>query len=394
MSEGRARPIGEIAEVKGGKRLPKGHSFIGAGQPYIRARDIKGGRIEIIEPVFLASDTARTLGRYTVRSGDVCIVIVGANVGDVGAVPTTLDGANLTENAVKLTDLTNTNPTFLKYALLHGPVQREMKAVAAGAAQPKLGIYKIKALRVPHPMLDVQERIAEVLSAYDDLIGNNNRRMALLEEAIHLLYREWFVYLRFPGHDRVEKVDGVPGGWTRKPLREVCSITMGQSPKSEFYNEEGRGLPFHQGVRDYGDRFVRHRIHCTVENRIGEPGDILFSVRAPVGRLNITKDRVVIGRGLSAIRRLDGRQSFQFYQLKTHFHQEDLIGGGTIFASVTKKNLLDQEMLVPTEHLIEEFDRVASEADRQILNLDEQNQRLREARDLLLTRLMNGSIAV
>jgi len=285
-------------------------------------------------------------------------------------------------------------PRFYAYLMRSDIIRKTLAAQGGRANIASLNQGILKRLQVPLPKKDEQQRIADILTAYDDLIENNHRRMALLDEAIHMLYREWFVYMRFPGHERVDMIDGVPEGWCKTQLRDVCKVTMGQSPKSEFYNEEGLGLPFHQGVKDYGSRFVKHRVYCTVENRIAEPGDILFSVRAPVGRLNITKDRIVIGRGLSAIRRLDGRQSFQYYQLKTHFHQEDMIGGGAIFASVTKKNLLDQKMLLPVEYLTEEFERIANDADKQILNLDEQNERLREARDLLLPRLMNGSITV
>lgn len=87
-----------------------------------------------------------------------------------------------------------------------------------------------------------------------------------------------------------------------KKLKDACHLTMGQSPKSEFYNETGEGQPFHQGVTDFGDRFPTDRLFCTVDGRVAEAGDILFSVRAPVGRMNIADKKITIGRGVSAIR--------------------------------------------------------------------------------------------
>jgi type I restriction enzyme S subunit len=133
--------------------------------------------------------------------------------------------------------------------------------------------------------------------------------MALLGDAARQLYREWFVRLRFPGHEHTRITNGVPEGWGKKSLGELALITMGQSPESQHYNETGEGLPFHQGVTHFGERFVTHRIYSTALNRIAEAGDILCSVRAPVGRLNVTVDKIVIGRGLAALRSRTGHQS-------------------------------------------------------------------------------------
>ena len=195
------------------------------------------------------------------------------------------------------------------------------------------------------PSSPIQRRIASILSAYDGLIENNTRRIKILEQMAQAIYREWFVEFRAPGvklrkatseEQKVTGKDRFPAGWEVTPLSEMCDIVMGQSPKSEFYNEVGEGLPFHQGVTDFGDRFPTDRMYCTVENRVAEAGDILFSVRAPVGRINIATKKIVIGRGVSAIRSKAGNQAFVFQQLIETFHEEDMMGGGTIFKSVTR----------------------------------------------------------
>jgi len=240
----------------------------------------------------------------------------------------------------------------------------------------------------------VQDKIASLLSAYDSLIENNRRRIQLLEQSARLLYREWFVHLSFPGHEHVRIIDGVPEGWEKKQLVNIANLVMGQSPKSEFYNEEGEGLPFHQGVTNFGDRFVNHEFYCTVKNRLANPGDILCSVRAPVGRLNVTLDKIVIGRGLAAIQSKSNHQSFLYYQLKNHFFKEDMIGGGAIFASVTKKDMENQELMYPPKDLVKNFEEISVPIDNQIKTLHIQNERLNSARDILLPRLMNGEIIV
>jgi type I restriction enzyme S subunit len=283
---------------------------------------------------------------------------------------------------------------FLYYLLNTYEHRATIASSATGTKVKHTSPKRILDLTVKLPPLPTQQKIASILSAYDDLIENNLKRIKLLEEAAQHLYREWFVKFRFPGWEAVRVVDGLPEGWERKTLGEVCILTMGQSPSSDFYNETGEGLPFHQGVTNYGDRFVSHKTYCTNQTRIAEEGDILCSVRAPVGRLNVTLDKIIIGRGLSAIRNKDNFQSFQFYQLKNHFVQEDMIGGGTIFSSVTKKELESQVFVCPSKELIEAFERICSPMDNQIQNLHVQNQRLKEGRDLLLPRLMGGVLEV
>ena len=249
-------------------------------------------------------------------------------------------------------------------------------------------------LKVSVPSFSQQDKIVEILNAYDDLIENNRRRIQLLEQAARLLYREWFVHLRFPGHEHAKIKDGVPEGWEKKPLSEIADITMGQSPKSIYYNEGGNGLPFHQGVTNFGVRFPSHQTYCTVQNRLAEPGDILFSVRAPVGRINITIDKIVIGRGLSAIRSKLGQQNLLFYALKSHFFKEDMMGGGAIFAAITKKDLHGVELMQAPDRIAEMFMEHVRPTDLQIENLQQTIDDLTPARDLLLPRLMNGEVAV
>ncbi|WP_138933929.1 restriction endonuclease subunit S [Roseovarius arcticus] len=281
---------------------------------------------------------------------------------------------------------------YIKYSL--DALRRAFRSVSRGATQDNLSLKKILSFGFQVPPLTIQQKVSQVIGAYDDLIETNRRRIALLEEATRLLYREWFVHFRFPGHEHVKITDGVPDGWERRTLVDLAEVVMGQSPKSQFYNDAGNGLPFHQGVTDYGFRFVGHRTYSTMVTKIAEAGDILVSVRAPVGRINITRDKIVLGRGLSAIRSRTGHQSFLFYALKNHFYAEDIIGSGAIYAATNKKELEGQKLAVPSSMLLTEFEAQAATIDQQIANLTSQNEKLAQARDLLLPHLMNGEIAV
>ena len=284
------------------------------------------------------------------------------------------------------------NVRYLCYALnqqLH-----LLKTMSSGSTTKFLTIKMLDKLNIPLPSISEQNQIVNILSAYDDLIENNQKQIKLLEEVAQRLYKEWFVDLRFPGHENVKIVDGVPGGWKERRLDEIADVIMGQSPKSEFYNFEKKGLPFHQGVGSYGERFVIDDVYSTSYTRMAEENSILFSVRAPVGRLNITKNKVVIGRGLAAINQKDSCQSYLYYLLKNKFFRDNIVGNGSIFASISKDELLTQKFLVPEKNLIIQFEEITSKVDKQIENLDSINKLITEARSRLLPKLMSGEVKV
>ena len=139
---------------------------------------------------------------------------------------------------------------------------------------------------------------------------------------------------------------------------------------------------------------MKDSIYSTSTTRIAEAGSILFSVRAPVGRLNITKNRIVIGRGLAALKQKSNYQSFLFYMLKEFFFRDNIVGNGSIFASITKDELLSLSFVFPNENLIKRFNDVAISIDKRIECLDMQINLLTESRDRLLPKLMSGEIEV
>ena len=289
-------------------------------------------------------------------------------------------------------------PRFLFY-LFASPVGRAIVAsIATRTAVSGIRGSDLWQVGLPLPPLPAQRRIAGVLSAYDELIENNQRRIQILETMARAVYREWFVEFRFPGHDKIPRVASplgdIPQGWEVKKLKDVCHLTMGQSPKSEFYNQIGEGQPFHQGVTDFSDRFPTDRLFCTVEGRVAEAGDILFSVRAPVGRMNIADKRIVLGRGLSAIRHNEGHQAFLWEQLRNRFSKDDMMGNGAIFAAVTKGDMQGIELVCPPSALVGAAAKHFEPINSQIGALTKKIHNLRRTRDLLLPRLLSGQVAL
>ena len=387
-----SRTLDELGYVSRGRsrHRPRDAAHLyGGPYPFVQTGDIKHTNLYLTNYSQTYSDAGLEQSRLW-KAGTLCITIA-ANIADTAILG--IDACFPDSVIGFIPDKEKADVRFIKY-LFDATLQIRFKKFTQGAAQDNLSQSKLLSLEFLLPDVTEQRRIASILSTYDDLIENNQRRIQLLEQSAQLLYKEWFVHLRFPGHEHVTITDGVPEGWEKKPLGEIADITMGQSPKSIYYNEDGNGLPFHQGVTNFGIRFPSHQKYCTMQNRLAEPGDILFSVRAPVGRINIAPDKIIIGRGLAAIRSRTGQQNFLFYALKNWFFKEDIMGTGAIFAAITKKDLHGVELLQTSDRIAEMFMEHIVPIDLQIEKLHQSNEQLTQARDLLLPRLMSGEMEV
>lgn len=405
MMQLRLRTLGEICDEANGviRTGPFGSQlhesdYTEEGIPVVMPKNIVNGRISVEDIARIDESNVTRLAHHKLYKGD----IVYGRRGDIGrrALITAKEEGWLCGTGCLRISVGNTilDPLFLYYYLGQPRIIEWIFNQAIGATLPNLNTDIIRSIKVSYPPLSTQRKIAAILSAYDDLIENNMRRIAILEEMAQSLYREWFVHFRFPGHEKKSMVESalgmIPEGWEVVKLGDMCLITMGQSPSSEFYNTTGDGLPFHQGVSDFGERFPSDRMYCTVANRIAEAGDILFSVRAPVGRINLANKKIVIGRGLSAIRSRTDNQCFVFQQLKELFQEEDTIGNGAIFKSVTKEDMHGIKMLLPSQAVISMFEQHIQPVFSDIEVLIKKNANLRQTRDLLLPKLISGEVDV
>ena len=257
------KKIGHVAKVKGGKRLPKGMSVLDEAteHPYLRVVDFGDHGINRSDIKYIDAKTFDYIKRYTIDSSDIYISIAGT-IGRVGIVPKDLSGANLTENAAKITDISDDiDHRYLMYYLRSPIGQGTIRNRTGGTSQPKLALYKIADIDFPYRPLSMQKSIASILSTYDDLIENNQRRIQLLEQSAQLLYKEWFVHLRFPGHEHVTITDGVPEGWVKKNALDVMDVLSGGTPKTsvpDYWNGE---IPFFtsKDTTDYAYIFSTER---------------------------------------------------------------------------------------------------------------------------------------
>lgn len=392
--------IGDISEIidgDRGKNYPKQNEFHDKGYClFLNTGNVTRQGFDFNNNMFITEEKDNIMRKGKLKRGDIVFTSRGT-IGNVAYYNDTIPFGNVRINSgmvILRTRQEKVEQRYL-YQLLKSNYQRErMQSYITGSAQPQLPIKNFCQIELPLPPIQIQCRIADILSAYDDLIENNQKQIKLLEEAAMRLYKEWFVHLRFPDHETTKIVDGMPEGWNRKNLIDIANIIMGQSPKSEYYNDKQRGLPFHQGVTNYSYRFVIDEMYSTSFTRVAEAGSILFSVRAPVGRINITKNKIVIGRGLAAINHKDNLQSYLFYMIKNRFYKDNLIGNGAIYASITKDDLYSQEFLIPAYNLANDFNTIVNQIDQRIANADRQIILLQQARDKLLPKLMSGEIEV
>lgn len=297
----------------------KSKDFVKEGIPLIKIKNITPPNVSLVELSYISSKMLNNYEKYILSYDDVLIALTGSHINQwesvVGRVARVKykEKSLLNQRVGKIFVRKNVEADldYIYYFLSQDVVKLQLANKAGGAAnQANISSLDIKNLEFPCPNVKIQRKISKILKTYDDLIENNQKQIKLLEEAAQRLYKEWFVDLRFPGYENTPIIDGVPKGWKEQTLADIADVVMGQSPKSEFYNEQKNGLPFHQGVANFATRFVDDEIYSTSFTRVAEANSILFSVRAPVGRINITKNKIVIGRGLAAINHKFGYQNY------------------------------------------------------------------------------------
>lgn len=405
----RAIPLGEVATIKGGKRLPKGSnlSSIKNNHPYIKVKDMKNGKIIRLNNEFeyVEEEAHKRISRYTVNENDLILSIVGT-VGLVSKVDITLDKANLTENCVKIINLKNIDTDYLYYYLTSPDGKHEMIKGTVGSTQPKLPMYNIKKLPIPLLSLKEQKRIANTLSKLDEKIEVNNQINETLEKMAQELFKRWFVDFEFPdengnpyqssGGEMVNSELGmIPKGWEFSRLDSIANITMGQSPKGTSYNETGNGIIFYQGRTDFRKRYPQKRMYTTEPKRTAEKGDILMSVRAPVGDINIANEKCCIGRGLAALNSKEKSNSFLLYTLINLRNKFNVFNGeGTVFGSINQLSLKSIKVIKPSNYYMRSFEKVVSKIDEKYYFSAKESRRLVNVRDTLLPKLMSGELRV
>ena len=348
----------------------------------------------------------RDLEKYLLQIGDVVVARTGATVGYAKQIRTP-------EHAVFASYLVRfrinseiAEPRFIGHLVESNVYKQYVKSQVGGAAQPNANAKVLGRFSFTLPPRRVQRRIADILSSYDDLIENNRRRIALLEQAARELHREWFVRLRFPGHENTRIVDGVPEGWQRVRLSDLVSTQYGYTASA---NEEPIGPKFLRGTDINKNSYIDWDTvpYCpTSDLNIGlkyalRTGDLLVVRMADPGKVAIVEKQVQAVFASYLVRLVIHNDSgtfplYLFYVL-TDSEYQGFIGaasGGSTRKSASAKLLTDFGVVQPPNVVQSLFVDHVAPLRKMIGALLDQNAQARASRDILLPRLMSGEVAV
>lgn len=303
--------------------------------------------------------------------------------------------------ALYVKDFKGNDPRFSAYFL-----KNILKGTASDkAAVPGINRNDLHARKVYVTVDTAQQKaIATTLSAYDELIENNYRRIHLLDEAARLLYKEWFVHLRFPGHEHVKIIDGVPEGWEKKKISDVCDTVGGGTPSSnvaEYWNGDITWVvPSDVTKNDClalldSERKITEKGLRESSAKMVPAETILMTSRASVGFFALMDQAICTNQGfINIIPHDDELRMYLLYNLMSRVNEIRGNAKGTTYPEISKGHFRGMNVVIPWKPLAIEFSRIAGTIVQQVRCLKRSIRQLESARDLLLPRLMNGEIMV
>lgn len=404
------KPLAAVADFCLGKMLDEKKNR-GELLPYLANVNVRWGEFEM-ERLREMRFEHNEMERYGLRHGDI-VMCEGGEPGRCAVWKDQVPGMMIQKALHRIRPHDCLDSSFLYYCFLYLGRRGAFAQLFTGATIKHLPREKLAKVEIAFPGLGEQRRITGILSAYDDLIENNRRRMALLEDAARQLYREWFVRLRFPGHEHTRITNGLPEGWERKPLANLCVKESGvqtgpfgsQLHQSDYTSE---GIPVVMPKDLIGFRITVEstaRIPMDLADKLGRhrmrDGDTIYGRRGDIGRRAFIGKRQVgwiCGTGCLRIR--PETQAINPRFLFDTLGSPDTSGiivnraKGVTMPNLNATVLQSVPILVPARRLQDHYAEQIEPLAEMIELLDEQAQKLRAARDLLLPRLMNGEIAV
>ena len=391
--------LGSVSRGRSRHRPRDAAHLYGGPHPFIQTGDVKHAGLYITG--FSQTYTEAGLQQSKLwPAGTLCITIA-ANIADTAILG--IDACFPDSVIGFIADSTQSDARFVKY-LFDATIKVRAQQFSQGATQDNLSQEKLLSLDFDVPPAAEQTRIAETLTAYDDLIENNRRRMALLEESTRLLYREWFVRLRFPGYEHTPIVDGVPQGWDRKLIADFFDTSSGGTPSRtnpEFYDGDINWVK----TQELDDGFIFETMEKITETAVKKSSAKLFPANTVlvsiyggknIGRTGILVNPSTTNQACCALLPLDERAHYIFTALYFREQREKLISlsQGAAQTNISQQVVRALPITLPSRALMTTFVETLLPVFEQTKLLQLQNQKLRTARDLLLPRLMSGELAV
>lgn len=389
--------LGEVSRGRSRHRPRNAEHLYGGPFPFVQTGDVKAAPLYLTEYTQTYSDAGLAQSKLW-PAGTLCITIA-ANIAETCILG--IDACFPDSIIGFIPDQSKTDTKFIKYQF-DAVMRDQMKRVSQGVAQDNLSQEKLLSFRFPVPDLPTQQRIVSILSAYDDLIENNRQRTLLLEQAVRLLYREWFVHLRFPGHETAKIVDGLPEGWRQGTVGELGQVITGKTPSKKVAENFGGDIPFIKTPDMHGNIFVLNSEETlseqgakTQSNKTIPAGSVLVSCIGSVGVVAMTSQDCQFNQQINAIVPANGISQFYCYFVLSALKPRlEAIGGGATMANVNKSKFESLSICLPSLDAQRSFQEAAQPLFDMLLGMSRQNALLTRARDLLLPRLMDGRIPV
>lgn len=376
------------------------------GVPLIRTTDLNDVNINYSNLKFVTKEFHKKNIKSQVKKGDIIIARHGDN-GKANVFNESFEAQVL--NAVIVEpDEEVLSPNMIKIFFDSPFIKKQIQGSIKGSVQGVINTSHISHILIPINNKLNYQQISKIINNLDQKIELNNKINAELEAMAKTLYDYWFVQFDFPNEEgkpykssggkmvwNEELKRNIPEGWKNGILSDISNITMGQSPEGESYNENGDGSIFFQGCTDFGSRFPSIRKFTTKPTRFAKSGDILLSVRAPVGTINIANENCCIGRGLASLNSKNNSNSFLFYVLKNLKQVFDRRNNdGTTFGSITKDDLFSLKIIIPNKEILKKYSNFIESSFEKQNSLELENKELTTLRDWLLPMLMNGQVKV
>ena len=363
--------------------------------PFIQTADVKHARLYVNRYSQTYSEEGLAQSRLW-KAGTLCITIA-ANIADTAILG--IDACFPDSVIGFIADDRKADTRFVKY-LFDAVIQERLKQFTQGVAQDNLSNAKLLSLRFSAPEVEHQRRIADVLSCYDDLIENNRQRIRVLEQAARLIYEEWFVRLRFPGHERVPITDGVPRGWKKKRVIDVADVLSGGTPKTAEPDYWDGDIPFFtskdavDGVYVFDtDRTITPVGLRNCNSKLYPKDTVFVTARGTVGKVNLAQTDMAMNQSCYALlAKQSPSQHYLYFSLVDGVQELRGRAVGAIFDAVVRDTFKAIILLVPNTEMVQMFSDHISTVLRQVDVVSHQTRTLVRARDLLLPRLMNREL--
>ena len=348
------------------------------GTPIIMPKDIVGGAIVHSGLLKVSEEHVKRLSRHQVYEGNLMVARKG-DVRKCAYITENENGWMTGSDCLKVVlDESKCYSKFIYYQLRSDYIGRWLEKVSIGATMPSLNTGLLSGIEMVLPPIEIQKQIADILSAYDDLIENNQKQIKLLEEAAQRLYKEWFVDLHFPGHENTKIVDGVPEGWRRGLLKELISVNYGKDHKK---------APDDGNIPVYGSGGLMRK--CNKSLFSGEA--VLIPRKGSLNNIMYVDETFwTVDTMFYATMKQPHTAVFVYFFVKAFDMYSMNIGAAV--PSMTAKILDAMDVVIPDKETLEKFDKRAKLYFDKIKTLQGQNERLKMARDLLLPKLMNGIV--